>query len=563
MSESVLGGRYRVEARIGAGGMAEVYRGLDTTLNRTVAIKVLKAPFASDESFVERFRREAQAAARLNHPNVVSVYDTGTDNGTNYIVMEYVQGRTLAVFITKGGRVAPMMAVEIAEKVADALAAAHAHGVIHRDIKPANIMVTREGVVKVMDFGIARLTTSQETIEQTAAVLGTAAYLSPEQAQGQPIDARTDVYSLGCVLYEMLTGGAPFTGDTAVAIAYKHVQETPPPPSTKNPDLSPALDAVVMRALAKNPANRYQTAAEFRDDLERLRTGQDVLATPLLPHEDATQVISRHSTTQVMAPLVDDEIQDRNPWLVALIVALILAVIGGLGYLLAQSLIGGGATPSPTPKVVSVPKVTGLTQAEATAALTRVHLVPKVVPKVDATATPGTVILQDPASGASAHEGDTVTITVAKAPKQVPVPSVVGQTVAEARATLKAANLTLGAQTQAASDTVPTGQIISQNPTADTPVDSNTPVDVVISTGPSKVQVPDVTCFSFGHAKAVLAQNNLNIANGGSAPPNASCPQANRVALQDPTAGTTVDPGSTVTVYFAEKSPSPSPTHPR
>jgi len=221
---------------------------------------------------------------------------------------------------------------------------------------------------------------------------------------------------------------------------------------------------------------------------------------------------------------------------------------------------GGGASPSPTPKVVTVPKVTGLTEADATAALTRLHLVPKSVPQADATATPGTVITQNPASGASAHEGDTVTITVAKAPRQVPVPSVIGQTVDEARATLKAANLTLGAQTQAASDTVPTGQIISQNPTADTPVNQNTPVDVVISTGPSQVKVPDVTCFSYGHAKAVLAQAGLNIANGGSAPPNASCPQANRVAVQDPPADSMVASGSTVTVYLAEKSPSPSPT---
>jgi eukaryotic-like serine/threonine-protein kinase len=542
--------------------MAEVYRGLDTTLNRTVAIKVLKPPFASDESFVERFRREAQAAARLNHPNVVSVYDTGADNGTNYIVMEYVEGRTLADFISRGGRLAPMKAVEIAEKIADALAAAHAQGVIHRDIKPANIMVTRDGVVKVMDFGIARLTTSKETIEQTAAVLGTAAYLSPEQAQGQPVDARTDVYSLGCVLYEMLTGGAPFTGDTAVAIAYKHVQETPAPPSSKNPELSPALDAVVMRALAKNPANRYQTAADFRDDLERLRNGQDVLATPLLPHEDATQVISRHSTTQVMAPIVDDDGGDRNPWLVALIVALILAVIGGLGYLLAQSLIGGGATPSPTPKVVTMPSVIGDTQDVATTKLTnlKLHVVPSYS-QTDPTATPGTVIAQDPKATTSLHEGDTVHITVARAPKQVAVPSVVGDTVPEARAALKAAGFDLGTQTQAASDTVPVDHIISQDPSADTKVDPGTPVNVVVSTGQAQVSVPDVTCFSYGHAKAVLGQSNLTIENGGSAPaPNPSCPQANRVAMQQPDAGTMVDSGSTVTVFFAEKSPSPSPT---
>ncbi len=261
MNGSVLGDRYRLEARIGAGGMAEVYRGFDPVLNRTVAIKILLPQFARDASFVERFRREAQAAARLNHPNIVGVYDTGADDGTQYIVMEFIEGRTLADFLAAGRRPTPVQAAEISQKICGALAAAHAQGVIHRDIKPGNVMVTRDGTVKVMDFGIARITTGVETAPQTSAVLGTASYLSPEQAQGGPVDARTDIYSLGAVLYELLTGRPPFIGESPVAVAYKQVNEAPVPPSQVNADVPPRMDAVVMRALSKNPANRYQTAA--------------------------------------------------------------------------------------------------------------------------------------------------------------------------------------------------------------------------------------------------------------------------------------------------------------
>ena len=283
MNGSVLGGRYRVEARIGSGGMGEVYRGVDTVLDRTVAIKVLLPQFARDANFVDRFRREAQAAARLNHPNLVGIYDSGADGETQFIVMEFIQGRTLDDFMSAGGRFTVPHAVEVAEKICDALAYAHVAGVIHRDIKPANVMVTRKGEVKVMDFGIARIVAGPQTAPQTSAVLGTAAYISPEQAQGQPVDGRSDIYSLGAVLYEMLTGRPPFTGDSPVAVAYKQVNESPVLPSIANPEVTPLLDAVLMRALAKNPANRYQTADEFRADLERARLGQDVLATPLMP----------------------------------------------------------------------------------------------------------------------------------------------------------------------------------------------------------------------------------------------------------------------------------------
>jgi eukaryotic-like serine/threonine-protein kinase len=274
---NVLIDRYEVGRLLGSGGMAEVYEGHDRLLARRVAIKVLLSQYARDPAFLTRFKREAQAAASLSHPNIVGVYDTGVQNGTNFIVMEYVEGRTLRDVIRNEGPLMPERAAEIAADVCNALAAAHARGLIHRDVKPGNVMLTPDGTVKVMDFGIARATTS-ETITQTSAVIGTAQYISPEQAQGQTVDFRSDLYSLGCCLYEMLTGVVPFTGATPVAIAYRHVREDPTPPRQLNPDVSPALEAVVLKAMAKNPDERYQTAVEFRQDLDRVRAGRDVLA---------------------------------------------------------------------------------------------------------------------------------------------------------------------------------------------------------------------------------------------------------------------------------------------
>jgi eukaryotic-like serine/threonine-protein kinase len=551
----VLGDRYRLEASIGSGGMAQVFRGQDTTLDRQVAIKILAPQFARDPSFVERFRREAQAAARLNHPNIVNVYDTGVDGDTNYIVMEYVEGRTLAEYLARGGTLASRKAAEIAEKVAEALAAAHAQGVIHRDIKPANIMVTRDGRVKVMDFGIARLVAGPDTVEQTAAVLGTAAYLSPEQAQGQTVDARSDLYSLGIVLYEMVTGKPPFTGDSAMAVAYKHVQETPLPPSSLNADVPPRLDAVVMRALAKNPANRYQSAGEFRDDLMRVIAGQEVEATPLLPAgAGATQVISRPPPTAMMPPTEPDE--GRKTWMWVLIGALILLILGGGAYLLAQSLLGD------EPASVTVPNVVGLPFEQASARLTALNLEvaePVEEVPVDPDVEPGTVLEQAPLADALVEEGATVTLTIAKAPRTFPVPDLTGMTLEEAQITLEDANLTLGDQATEASD-VPEGEIIRQEPAADKEVPKDTPVDVVVSSGPeiTTVSVPDVTCLSFGQAKAQLVLKGLQINEDGTAPPNPLCSNPNKIAAQDPPAGTQVQTGSTVNVYTGETSP-PTP----
>ncbi|MGH2722598.1 MAG: Stk1 family PASTA domain-containing Ser/Thr kinase, partial [Actinomycetota bacterium] len=285
-----FGGRYLITKRIAGGGMAEVFMATDELLGRTVALKLLHPEYARDGAFIERFRREARAAASLSDPRIVAIYDWGSDDGTYYIVMEYVEGKSLKDMIQSQGPFTPQRAVEVAGDVCAALHAAHKRGIVHRDVKPANIMVTTSGETKVMDFGIARAPQeSGQTVTQTGTVMGTANYISPEQALAMPVDARSDVYSAGVVLYEMLTRDVPFKADTAVAIAYKHVKEDPVAPSDLNPDVTPDVDAVVLKAMAKNPENRYQSADEMRQDLDRLLRGQPTDATPLLP--DRTAVI--------------------------------------------------------------------------------------------------------------------------------------------------------------------------------------------------------------------------------------------------------------------------------
>ncbi|HEX2068719.1 MAG TPA: Stk1 family PASTA domain-containing Ser/Thr kinase, partial [Actinomycetota bacterium] len=334
----VLGGRYEIGSALGHGGMAEVYLGTDRVLGRQVAVKILSGHFADDESFVARFRREAQSAAALNHPNVVSVFDTGSDDGTHFIVMEYVQGRTLADVIKDDAPLLPERAVEITESAAAALGFAHREGLVHRDVKPGNIMLTPTGDVKVMDFGIARAISS-DSLTQTATVLGTATYFSPEQAQGASVDARSDIYSLGCVLYELVTGHPPFAADSPVTVAYKHVKEDPVPPSRLNADVPASLDAIVLKCLAKNPQNRYQSAAELEQDLERFRTGATVQATPIMPVEQTAVVERATRATTVLPAQTTPDVKKPRRWMAILLLLFILGLLGVGLFFLARNLL--------------------------------------------------------------------------------------------------------------------------------------------------------------------------------------------------------------------------------
>jgi len=552
VEQQTIGERYTVEARIGQGGMAEVFRGFDPQLERTVAIKVLGHPFDRDAGFVTRFRREAQAAARLNHPNIVGVYDAGADGDTQYIVMEYIEGRTLASFLGGGGHPTPMQAVELTEKVASALQAAHEHGIIHRDIKPANVMVTRSGAVKVMDFGIARLQTDA-TAPQTSSVIGTPAYFSPEQAQGQPVDARSDIYSLGCVLYELLAHRQPFTGDTPVAVAYKQVNEMPVPPSAVNPDVPPRLDAVVMKCMAKNPANRYQTAAELKADLERVKAGQEVEATPLLPVDDAgaTQVIARQPT-QVMPP-PEPEGSSRKMWLGALIGILVLLLLLGGGYLLAQSLNKNEA-----PTQVQVQNVVGMKYDDAAAILQGQGFQVDRTDKESEVAA-DTVLAQDPKPNTLWQVGQTVTLTVAKPVSKVPVPNLQCVAVNDAATQLTDAGLTLGSKTPTTSDACPPNTIVDQNPKAGTNVNPGTIVNVTVASGPATITLQDYSCQTYNKASHDLEKLGLVATIGDTVPSLPQCPNANFIALQEPAAGTSVQVGSTVTLHLGGAT-SPTPT---
>ena len=555
----VLADRYELESVLGQGGMARVFKGNDRVLSRTVAVKVLSPQFAGDEQFVARFRREAQAAAALNHPGIVSVYDTGSQGDVHYIVMEYVEGRTLRDIIREEGPLLPERATEITEAVAGALAAAHEGGLVHRDIKPGNIMITREGEVKVMDFGIARTTTG-DTLTQTASILGTASYLSPEQAQGETVDARSDIYSLGCVLYEMLTARAPFSGDSPVAIAYKHVRENPVPPARINADVSPALEAVVMKCMAKNAANRYQSAEELRADLERVRRGGAPLATPLMA--ESTEMLTRAQAapehTAVMSGMPPDERPDRRrTWATVFIVAVVLGGLAVAAYFLVQTLV-------PPERALAVPDVVGETEDDARAALEGLGFRVRVEREFNPDERRGIVFEQDPEADATAEEGETVTITVSRGERPVEVPGVIGLTLEEATAEIEAAGLQVGDVTQEESEEEE-GTVLDQSPEEGAKIQPDEPVTLVVSGGPGTVVVPDVICQDVDEAQAEIGAAGLGFDVVGSQF-SSECPEGT-VAEQNPSGGTEVEQGTTVRVTQSEGpepdstgSPLPTPT---
>jgi beta-lactam-binding protein with PASTA domain/tRNA A-37 threonylcarbamoyl transferase component Bud32 len=558
-NRTAFGGRYEVIERAGAGGMAEVYRARDELLGREVAVKVLTERFSRDRAFVERFRREAQAVANLNHPNIVSLYDFGSDDSTYYIVMEYIDGRALEDIVREDGPLLPERAAEIAGDVARALQRAHQAGLIHRDIKPSNIMMTSAGEVKVTDFGIVRALSNdgEQTMTQAGMVIGTAAYLSPEQAQGKTLDARSDVYSLGVVLYEVLTGGAPFKGETPLSVAYKHVREHAPPPSTINSDVPSALDAIVMKAMAKNPDNRYGSAAEMAEDLDRFRAGQKVHATPLLSTSAATVVSAPRGATEVLpAGAPESRPGSRRAGLYVAAALVGLALVALLAYLLSSNFFdrgGGGGTVR-----VRVPGVVGLDVDQAKANLADFRLEASVE-KTRNEAPAGEVIDQVPDGGTRVERGETVALTVSRGPGLSTVPELVGLSVDQAEGELEAEGLVLGETTQEVSDEFGEGIISDQSPDAGDDVEDGSSVDVTVSSGSGLVTVPGVEGLDEATAVANIRGADL-VPSVERVPDDVA---AGIVISQNPDEGDEVEPGSTVTIEVSsgpEEDPEPTPT---
>ncbi|MFP5326929.1 MAG: Stk1 family PASTA domain-containing Ser/Thr kinase, partial [Acidimicrobiia bacterium] len=465
----VFGGRYELQRHIARGGMADVYLARDVMLDRPVALKVLFPELSRDRSFVDRFRREAQAAANLSHPNIVSVFDYGEEEGYSFIVMEFIDGRPLSQVIRAEGPLDPERSAEIAAAAADALACAHRSGVVHRDVKPGNVLIDSMGHVKVADFGIARATDADQDLTQTGSVMGTATYISPEQATGDRVDPRSDVYSLGVVLYEMAVGRPPFQAENTMAIALKHVNELPPPPRSLNGEVPTELEAIIVRSLSKSPDDRYASAEEQRADLLRFIQGKPVMAPPVLDlgagadeptmaqatvamsRAQGTQVLQRQRETTTSAVQPEEREARTAPYVVTLLV--LLGVLGLLLFLLARSVgFGGGADVVDT---VQVPDVRNKSFEEAKGQLEGLGL--KVLdppPTVENKAPAGTVLSQNPEPNDTVDEGSTVTLTVSGGPGAVPIPDVRGMTVEEATEALAAAGFEDVVQKSVASDEI-------------------------------------------------------------------------------------------------------------
>ncbi len=501
----LLSGRYRLGEVLGYGGMAEVYRARDVRLDRDVAIKLLRSDLARDPSFQARFRREAQSAAALNHPMVVPVYDTGTDDKHDpplpYIVMEYVEGRTLREVLTHEGRLTQRRAIEIVIDVCAALDYSHRQSIVHRDIKPGNVMITRDGSVKVMDFGIARaIAQSTATVTQTAAVMGTAQYLSPEQARGEKVDARSDLYSTGVVLYELLTGQPPFQGDSPLAVAYQHVGEDAVPPSDLESDLAADVDAVAMKALAKNPANRYQSAGEMADDLSRLLSGRRVLATPLL--REPTPRPAPPSRRQRPKRPPRQPLSRRRVALGVLLVLLAAAAVTG-GLSLARS-------PSPANIMVEVPPVKGLTLPAAERTIRETGLVVGKTTARPDPAKPNTVLSSDPAPGTKLDRDSAVQLTYSLGPGTVVIPQVIGAKAADAAKTLQA----LGFNTRFAAVQAPlepVGTVSDTSPRPGATVEVTPEVVVTIDVVNNETSVPDLNRATLAVAQSRLGAADLRV----------------------------------------------------
>ncbi|GAA4622784.1 Stk1 family PASTA domain-containing Ser/Thr kinase [Cellulomonas oligotrophica] len=571
----ILAARYEVGELIGRGGMAEVHIGHDTRLGRTVAIKILRSDLARDPSFQNRFRREAQSAAALNHPAIVAVYDTGEDVITEptgvvshvpFIVMEYVEGHTVRDILRDGHAVPIEEAVEIAAGVLSALEYSHHAGIVHRDIKPANVMITPTGAVKVMDFGIARaVADSAATMTQTQAVIGTAQYLSPEQARGEQVDARSDLYSSGCLLFEMLTGRPPFIGDSPVAVAYQHVREIPPVPSSIASDVPETLDRITLKALAKERDARYSSAAEFRADLEAMLRGQAVGAPAV---GAAVAPLGGAETTQLMAPLPaadatqamppamqpwggtqlatattdgeDDEDENKRPWLVWVLSIIAVLAVVGIIWMLVQ-----GNQPE-EPETIAVPDVVEMEYDDAVAELTALGFETRRAEAADDSVAEGLVVSTDPEAGAQAEDGDVVVVTVSTGPGSVEVTDVAGLTEQQARAALEAQGLVVSVE-QRDDPSVDGGTALATEPAAGQTAEPGQQVTLFVASG--NVSVPNVVGKNIEVAQEELSALGLSV---NSSPVESRDQPEGNVVSQDRAEGDVVPRGTTINLGVAE-----------
>jgi len=572
MTDKIFNDRYQIVRKLARGGMADVYLARDLSLDRPVALKVLFPEFASDPSFVERFRREARSAAKLNHPNIVSIFDWGEEQGWYFIVMEYVEGRTLRELARAEGPLEPVRAAEVAADIAGALAFAHRNGVIHRDVKPGNVMIA--DLVKVTDFGIARAGDPAESLTQTGAVMGTATYFSPEQAKGRDTDPRSDVYSLGVVLYEMVAGRPPFVGDSPVSVAYQHVKEPPTPPREHNPDVPPALEGVILKAMAKEPADRYPSADALRTDLLRFARGRGTLASPPPaavaatgatrvgaatpagggPPADGTRVMARASAAEDEELYYEEGPPPRSSRTSTYILVLVvmLAVLGGLLYLLARELGVGSAAKVEVPPVVGEQEDRAVSILEGAGFEVRTNTV-----AAEPGEQQGIVRAQDPEAGAMASEGSTVEIDVVGEAEGIELPNVVGSTLDEALSTLDDAGFPLTNVQRRADPEAPRNEVIEQVPRPGR-VPQGTRVTLVASDGPADVTVPNVAGAPEADATQALRDRSFVVRRTTA---ESADVEAGLVIRTEPPGGTALAPGSEVTLVVST-GPAPTTTAP-
>ena len=583
----VLAGRYEIRDLIGRGGMAEVHLGYDTRLSRVVAIKLLRSDIAGDPTFQARFRREAQSAAALNHPAVVAVYDSGEEEllqpgGASrtvpYIVMEYIEGHTVRELLSEGEAVPIAEAAEIVSGVLDALEYSHRVGIVHRDIKPGNIMLTSTGAVKVMDFGIARaIEDSASTVTQTHTVVGTAQYLSPEQARGESVDARSDLYSTGCLLYELLTGQPPFQGDSAVAIAYQHVREIPKRPSSLAADVPESLDRVILKSLAKSRDDRYQDAAHMRADLQAAARGMSVAAPaadswspatsvmaspaaePVQPTSAFAQVPSGSSPIQAAKEAEEPEEKPKSHawvWILVFLLFMALAVVAGLW---ASGAFDSHPTPTPSATVtkVDVPDVAGQDEDSAKKTVEDAGLKFAKDEVANDTVSAGLAVSSDPSKGTKVDPGTTVTVHFSTGSATVKVPDLEGKTQEDARKALKEAGLEGGNTTLEDSSSVAKDRVIYTDPSAGTSVERGTTVNLVLSTG--NTSVPDISGQDEATAKKTIEDAGLKFKRGDDV--TSTEVEQGKAVSSDPASGSSASAGDTITVHFssgAGATPTPS-----